>query len=74
MWEEAMQTRLDALRGKDELGALSVEERRELDLLYAELDAEETARLGQVRAADLRVILRRGQETHLALRAGQLDD
>jgi len=45
MWDKAMQTRLDRLRAEGEARALSVEERRELELLYAELDAEETARL-----------------------------
>lgn len=45
MWDEGKQARLDALRDKEEQGALCAEEERELCALYAELDAEEAERL-----------------------------
>jgi len=45
MWDDAKQARLDALRDKEELGALEADEERELSSLYAEVDAEEADRL-----------------------------
>lgn len=46
MWGDAEQTRLDALREKEENGALDPGEELELSALYAALDAEESERLG----------------------------
>ena len=45
MWDETKQARLQALQDKEEQGTLGTDEELELEGLYAELDAEETARL-----------------------------
>ena len=45
MWDEVKQTRLNALRAKEDQGLLPPQEEHELEGLYAQLDADEGERL-----------------------------
>ena len=45
MWDEVKQTRLNALRAKEDEGALTMDEEQELEGLCAQLDTNEAERL-----------------------------
>ena len=45
MWDEIKQSRLNALRAKEDRGMLTTAEEHELEGLYAQLDADEAERL-----------------------------